>query len=214
MRTKKSYMMPGILTAIGLVGYGISYLIVMPKVEMGSFVPVSLENNTRNPGWFSPVLAACILLYAFAFFPLLIMFTVKKQAKNPYTLIFAGSILGISLWLEIINNLPILAASIYQGPLASVSSSTLLYLKQVETLHYLAYDVAGFTLAYIALFIYAIMYFKTHKVLAYTVFTSILIFLASIPCMKLAPAWAVICLAISVFTFAPVPIFMARQVAE
>jgi hypothetical protein len=214
MEIKKSYLGLGILTAIGLIGYGVSYLIVLPKVDPGNFIPASFENSTGHPGWFGPVLAVCILLYAITFLPVMVLFTVKKSRLNPYALIFAGCILGISLLLEIVNNLPVLATSIYHGQLASISSNTLLYLKQVETLRYLSYDVAGFTLAYIAIFIYAVVYFKTQKLLAYTVFTSIVVFLASVPCMKLAPNEAVICLAISVFTFAPVPIFLARQAIE
>jgi hypothetical protein len=186
----------------------------MPEVNPGNLVPAALENSSGRPGWFAPVLAACILLYAFTFFPVMVMFTVKKFRKNPYALIMSCSILGISLLLEIVNNLPILATSIYQGQLAGVSSTTLLYLKQIETLHYLAYDVAGFTLAYIAIFIYAIVYFKTQKLLAYSIFTSIAVFLASVPLMKLAPEAAVICLAVSVFTFSPVPVFLARQAVE
>jgi hypothetical protein len=214
MQIKKGYLILGILAAIGLIGYGLSYLIVLPKVNLGNFVPASLENSTGHPGWFGPVLAACILLYAFTFFPVMVMFTVKKSRENPYALIFACCTLGISLLLEIINNVPILAASIYQGQFASVSSNTLLYLKQVETLHFLSYDVAGFTLAYIAIFIYAIVYFKMHKLLAASIFASILIFLTSVPCIMLAPNAAVIFLAISVFTFAPVPIFLAKQAVE
>jgi hypothetical protein len=214
MEIKKSYLYLGILAATGLIGYGLSYWIVLPKVDSGNFIPASFENSTGHPGWFGPVLAICILLYAFSFFPVMIMFTVKKYRVSPYALIGACCILGISLLLEIVNNLPALATSIFQGQLASISSSTFLYLKQVETLHYLSYDVAGFTLTYIAIFIYAIVYFKTQKLLAYSVFTSIVLFLASVPLMWLDPNAAAICLAASVFTLSPVPIFLARKTIE
>jgi hypothetical protein len=211
---KKGFLLLGILSAIGLAGYGLSYLFAMPKVNPERFVPSALESGSRNPAWFGPALAAFILLYAFTLLPVSVIFTIKKYQKNLYALVFSCCVLGISLLIEIVNNLPVLAADLYPGKLVSISPDMLLYLKQVETIRYLSFDVAGFTLAYIAIFIYAIVYFKSHKLLALTVFGSIVLFLASFACLWFAPEVAVVMMAVSVFAFAPVPVFLTRMAVE
>ena len=58
--------------------------------------------------------------------------------------------------MEIINNLPLFTSGLFPYQLTSVSPDIQLYLRQVETIKYLAFDVVGFTLAYLAFFIYAI----------------------------------------------------------
>lgn len=211
---KKGFLLLGILSSIGLVGYGLSYLFVMPEVNPERFVPSVLETGTTNAVWFGPALAICILLYAFTLLPVSVIFTVKKYQRNLYALVFSCCILGTSLLIEIVNNLPFLAAGIYPGKLVSISPDILLYLKQVETIRYLSFDVAGFTLAYIAIFIYAVVYFKSHKLLAFTVFGSIVLFLASFACLWFAAELAVVMMAVSVFAFAPVPVMLTRIAVE
>jgi hypothetical protein len=209
---KKGFFNFGILTAISLVGYGLSYLIVMPEVNPDKFVPSELGNAAGSPSWFGPILAVFILLYAFSFMPISVYFTIKQYRVSPQALVFACCLLGISLIIETINNLPILAASIYPGQLASISPDILLYLKQIETVRYLSFDITGFSLAYIAIFIYAIVYFKAHKLLAYLVFGSIVLFLTSFACLWFAPNAAVVMMAISVFAFSAVPVILMRMV--
>jgi hypothetical protein len=211
---QKGFQLLGVLSAIGLAGYGLSYLFAMPEVNPERFVPSALETGTRNPAWFGPALAAFILLYAFTLLPVSVIFTIKKYQKNLYALVFAGCILGISLIIEIVNNLPVLAVGLYPGKLVGISPDILLYLKQVETIRYLSFDVAGFTLAYIAIFIYAVVYFKSHKLLAFTVFGSIVLFLASFVCLWFAPEAAVVMMAVSVLAFAPVPVILTRIAIE
>lgn len=116
--------------------------------------------------------------------------------------------------IEIVNNLPPLAASIYPVKLANISPDILLYIRQVETIRYLSFDVAGFTLAYVAIFVYALVYFKTYRWLSYTIIGSIVIFIANIPCLWFAPHLAVILMSISILAFAAVPIFLARMAVD
>ncbi len=209
---KKVFYMLGILTVIGLVGYGISYIVVMPKVSPGGFIPSAAQNSSGIDSVFSLVQSMLILLYAFSFFPVSVMFAVKKFDSNPYAVIFAESLLGISLLMEIMNNLPVFGAGIYrfQGHLAGISPDVMLYLRQVETLKYLSYDVAGFTLAYTAFFIYAVAFFKTWKAFSYTVFGSILLFIANIPFLWFAPKAAIILMVLSIFMFAAVTVFLGQ----
>ena len=208
---RKGFLALGVLAAVGLVGYGLACIIVMPHVSPGGFVPTTLEIRASAPPHFGTVQAAFVLLYAFAFLPASILFTVKRYRTNPYALILAGSLIATSFLIEIFNNLPLVAVGIYPGKLASISADVLLYLRQAETIRYLSYDVAGFTLAYVAVFVYAIVYFRSHRLLSYTVIGSIVLFIANIPCLWFAPSLAVILMAMSIFALAPVPIFLARM---
>ncbi len=208
---KKSFLALGALAAIGLVGYGLAYIIVMPQVSLGEFVPTTLEIRAGAPPYFGTVQAAFVLLYAFAFLPVSILFTVKRYRTNPYALVLAGSLIGASFLIEIFNNLPLVAIGIYPGKLASIPSDVLLYLRQVETIRYLSYDIAGFTLAYVAVFVYAMVYSRSHRLVSCTMIGSIVLFIANVPCLWFAPNLAVILMAMSIFALAPIPVFLARM---
>ncbi len=211
---KNGFVALGVLAAAGLVGYGLSYLIVMPQVSPGAFVPTTAQAGTGTPYGFGAVLAVFVLLYAFAFLPVNILFTVKQYRLNPYALVFACSVFVISALIEIVNNLPLVAAYLYPAKLASVPSETLLYLRQAESIRYLSYDVAGFTLAYVAIFVYAVVYYRSHRWLSYTIVASIVLFVANVPCLWFAPNAAVILMAASIFAFAPVPFLLAKMAIE
>jgi hypothetical protein len=211
---KKGFLVLGVLAAIGLVGYGLSYILVMPKISPDGFVPQTLDIGTSTSSHFGTIQAAFVLLYAFSFLPVSIMFTIRRYSSNPRPLVLACSLAGISFLIEIINNLPLIAAGIYPGKLESISPNILLYLQQVEMIRYLSYDVAGFSLAYAAIFIYAIVYFQSHRWISYTIIGSIVLFFANVPCLWFAPNAAVILMAMSIFAFAPVPIFLARMATE
>jgi hypothetical protein len=211
---KKGFLVLGILAAAGLAGYGLAYMIVMPEVSPDGFVPKSLEAGANDFSQFGMIQATFVLLYAFAFLPVNIMFTVKKYAVNPYALVFAGSLMCISLLIEIFNGLPVLGAQVYPEQLAGIPADVLLFLNQRETIRYLSFDVAGFTIAYAAIFVYAVVYFKSHRWLSYTIIASIVIFLANVPCLWFAPKAAVILMAASIFAFAAVPVFLARMATD
>ncbi len=211
---RKGFLALGVLAAVGLVGYGLTDIIVMPQVSPEGFVPQTLSVRAGSPLGLGTILAAFVLVYAFAFLPVSILFTVKQYRVNPYALVLACSLIDISFLIEIINSLPLMAVGIYPGQLATISPETLLYLRQVEMLKFLSYDVAGFTLAYAAIFVYAIVYFRSHRLLSYTVIASIVLFIANVPCLWFAPNAAVILMAMSIFAFAPVPSFLARMAVE
>jgi hypothetical protein len=208
---KKIFLILGILTAIGLLGYGLAYLIVMPQVSPEGFVPRALENDTAVSLSFGTIQAIFILIYAFSFLPVSVMFTVKKYHLNPYAMVLACCLLGISSMLEISNNLPVVATGIYPGEFEQIPVDVLLYLKQIETIQYLALDVAGFSLIYAAVFVYALVYYRSHRWLSHTIFASIILFVLNVPCLWFAPHAAVILMAISIFALVPVPVFLARE---
>jgi hypothetical protein len=208
---KTIYLILGILTAVGLVGYGLTYLVWMPKVDPAGFSPQSLGTSSGSASARVIAQSIFILIYAFSFLPVTVMFTVKNYQKNPYGLVLAGCLAVLSFIIEIINNLPAVASAIHPGRLSAISPEVMLYLHQADSLRYLSYDVPGFSLAYAAIFIYAIIYWPTHRRISYIILGSILLFLANVPFLWVAPNAAVILMVFSIFAFAPVPLFLARE---
>jgi hypothetical protein len=142
------------------------------------------------------------------------MATIKQYSTHPCAVVLACCLICTSLVIEIVNNLPIIAAWIYPGKLENIPPDVLLYLRQMETLRFLSYDVAGFTLAYAAFFCYALVYFRTRRALSVTIWGSIVAFIANVPFLWIAPNVAIILMAVSIFAFASVPIFLARMAVE
>lgn len=208
---RQGYLVLGVLAAVGLVSYGLLYIIVMPRVSPGGFVPAAGGSTSGAPAWFGTVLAACILLYAFTFLPVNVLYTIKRYPSNPYALILAGCLLCVSSLIEIFNNLPLVARGVYPAALESIPAEVALYLRQVEAVRYLAYDVAGFSLIYAAAFIYGLLYFRTHRFLSYLILGSIILFAANVPCLWFAPNVAIVLMAISIFALAPIPIVQAKM---
>src|SRR5512145_826295 len=106
----KGVLALGVLAAIGLVGYGLTYIVVMPQVSPQGFVPQTSGMGAGTPSNFSIILAVFVLIYAFAFLPVNVLFTIKHYRTNPYALIFACCLIGISTVIEIFNNLPLIAS--------------------------------------------------------------------------------------------------------
>jgi hypothetical protein len=207
----KCFFALGALAGVGLLGYGSLYLLVMPAVGPDAFVPIQLEDTRTSRFPFEVVQASFILLYAFSLLPVTIMFTVRENSRSPHALVFACCLLSLSSVLEIVNNLPVLSAGIYPRELQSVPPEVALRLAQGEALRYLAQDAAGFTLIYVAALVYAVVYWESDRWLSLAVATSIVLFLANIPFLWLAPPLAVILMVISVFALIPLPIFMVSK---
>lgn len=211
---QKSYYLLGVLATLGLLGYGLLYLIVMPEVSPGGFVPSSSAPAAEIPAWFGTLQALFVLIYAFAFLPVTLMFTVRRFSEHPHAVILACCLLALSLMIQITNSLPILARSIYPAPLQAVSSEVRLYLAQVESIRYLSYDVTGFTLAYIALALYAMVYPRSPRGLSLAVIASIVLFVANVLFLWIYPNAAVVLMALSILALAPVPVLLARMALE
>lgn len=210
---RKGYLLLGFLAAAGLLGYALTYLVGMPQVHADGFVPTSVDPNAAWPSTFATVQSSFIVLYAFALLPVVVMFTAKNRMASPYAMIGAGSLLVLTLVLELVNNLPVLVAGSYAGRFAHPDPETLLYLRQMESVRYLALDVVGFSGAYFAFFVYAVVYRRTRRVLWWTILASIGLFLANVPALWPAPNMAVILMSLSVIALAPAPVILSRMAA-
>lgn len=210
-RWRKGHLLLGLLAAAGLVGYALTYLVGMPQVHADGFVPASVDPNASWPSAFATIQSTCIVLHAFALLPVAVMFTVRNHKDSPYALVGAGSLLVLTLALELVNNLPVLVAGSYAGRFAHPDQATLLYLRQMESVRYLALDVVGFSGAYFACFVYAAVYRRSHRVLWWTVLASIGLFIANVPFLWPAPNVAVTLMSLSVLALAPVPVILSRM---
>ena len=76
------------------------------------------------------------------------------------------------------------------------------------------FDVAGFTLIYVAIFIYAIIYYQSHKWFSFTIIGSIALFIINVPFLWFIPNMAVILMVLSIFAMAPVPIFLSKEAIQ
>jgi hypothetical protein len=201
----------GVLTALSLAVYALANIVAMPAVSPDGFVPQSASASSGGHSlWLGTAVIISVLVYAFAFLPVTVMFTIRKYAVNPVAIVVAGSMLCLSFIIEILNSLPLLAARFYPVKLAVVAPEIALRLQQSDALKFLAFDVAGFTLVYAGFILYAIVFYRTQKFFAWTVIASVILFIINVPFLWVAPVFAVIFMALSILCCAAVPIIMAR----
>jgi len=202
----------GILAGLSLFGYALVNLIRMPEVNPGAFVPKTLAQPDGFPfGLFQLIF---VLGFSFAFLPVSVMFTIKRYAENPYAMILGCSLLCLASIIEIINSLPFLGMYIYPEQLTQISPDVMLYLNQKAAINYLSFDVAGFTILYVSLLIYAFVYWKSKRILSYMVIASVLTFTASAPFLWVSGKAAIVLMAISVFCLVPIPVLFGKMAVE
>jgi len=202
----------GVFAGLCLLGYASNNLIRMPAASPDAFVPRELVQAGRTS--FSLLQFVFILGFSFSFLPVTIMFTIKRYGDNPHGMIFGCSLLCFALILEIINNLPFLGNYVYPEPLKQIPPDVLLYLNQVSAIRYLSFDVAGFTILYVALFIHAVIYWNSKRIMGWLIIASIMIFSASAPFLWVSGSMAIILMAVSIYCLVPIPIYFGRMAVE
>jgi hypothetical protein len=208
---RKSLFVCAVISTLCLLGYALSYLIAMPELNVKEFIPTTLPQGKSGFLNFGNITILFVLGYAFFLTPVVVWFTARNYRTSPVALFLSASLLIVSFIIEIVNNLPLLSLSMMSRKLSVISPEIDLYIHQVEAAKFMALDVAGFTLAYIAFAIYAIVYFRSKKVLSYTVIISIVAFIANVPFLPFAPRVAIILMSASIIAFAYIPIILAKM---
>lgn len=198
----------GIAATFALVAYCIPTLQMMNAVTPDGFIPQATP--TSQPGkqhinWS----ALAVLVYAFASIPVIVLFTIRQFRVSPAGIITASSLLLLSMIMEVFNSLPMLASSIANVKLSPVSPEVALRFAQSEAMRFMGFDVAVFTLIYACYMAYGVILFKRNKLLGYSVAASIVLFIANVPFLWIAPWMAVILMVSSILLAAPVPVYMA-----
>jgi hypothetical protein len=209
---QKTTLILGVLAGLSLFGYASVNLIRMPAVSPDAFVPRELAQTGRSI--FGLLQFIFVLGFSFSFLPVTLMFTIKRYSDNPHGLIFGCSLLCFALILEVMNNLPFLGNYVYPEPLTQIPPDTLLYLNQMSAIRYLSLDVAGFTILYAALFIFAVIYWNARRIMGYLIVTSIITFSASAPFLWISGGSAVVLMAVSIYCLTPIPICFGRMAVE
>jgi hypothetical protein len=208
---RKSLFVCAVISTLCLLGYALTYLIAMPEMNVKEFIPTTLHQGKSGFLNFGNITILFVLGYAFFLTPVIVWFTARNYRTSPAALFLSASLLIVSFIIEIVNNLPLLSLGMMSQKLSVISPEIALYIHQVEAAKFMALDVAGFTLAYIAFAIYAIVYFKSKKVLSYTVIGSIVAFIANVPFLPFAPKVAIILMSASIIAFALIPIILAKM---
>jgi hypothetical protein len=204
----------GWMAAIGLAGYAINYVVMMPSVGPDAFVPASLDSGPHVSTWFGALQIAFVLLYAFAFLPLTVLFTLRRHRDNPVGVAVAGTLMGLSLLLQLLNSLPSASAMLQPVHPHGVPPEVLLYLRQTDAVRFLAYDVSGFSLAYAAGLAYAVTYLRTRRALPWAMAASVALFVANVPFLWWAPNMAILLMCASILVFAALPVTLAYLASE
>lgn len=208
--SRKALGVLAVLAAVGLAGHALAYLVVIPDVGSGGFIPTSIGDRDGTPSTFSTVLAGFALLYAFAFLPVAFVVTVRRYQVAPATSLIAACLAGLSSVLEIVNNLPVLASGVYRAGLADVPDDVSLRFLQTDAIRYLALDVAGFTLAYLALVVYSVLLWRSRRWPVYAVAASVALFAVNVPFLWFSPEAAVVLMAASILVLAVVVMTLGR----
>jgi len=198
----------GVLAAIALVAYCIPTLQMINAVTPDGFIPQTIQPGQpakQHINWS----ALSVLIYAFASIPVIVLFTIRQFKINPAGIVTTSSLLLISMIMEIFNSLPMLAASLVNIKLSVVSPEVALRFAQSEATRFMGFDVAGFTLIYMCYMAYGVILFRRNRLLGYLVAASIVLFIANVPFLWIAPWMAVILMVASILLVAPVPVYMA-----
>ena len=209
---QRTILILGVLAGISLFGYASVNLIRMPAVSPDAFVPKELAQAGRSS--LGLLQFIFILGFSFSLLPVTIMFTIKRYRDNPAGMIIGCSLLCFALIIEVMNNLPFIGNYVYPEPLAEIPPEVLLYLNQMSAIRYLSFDVAGFTILYVSLFIYALIYWNSKRMMGYLIVASIIIFSASAPFLWISGSMAVVLMAVSIFCLVPIPIYFGRMAVE
>lgn len=203
----------GLLTCASVALYGLGTLIQMPSVSPDGFIPQTLDAPPAA-GWLARLSPWMVLLYAFSFLPVMVAFAIARFRRCPYGMTLAACLVVVSLLIEINNALPMVAFSLVHPRPPALPPELLLYLRQTEAIRFLAFDVAGFSLAYAGLFLIALMFHKTHRWLARLTVGSLVLFVANVPCLWFSPMLAVVLMVLSIFLFALVPLLLVRMTTQ
>lgn len=209
---QRATLILGVIAGLCLLGYASINLVRMPAVSPDAFVPRELAQAGKSP--FGLLQLIFILGFSLSFLPVTVMFTIKRYGENPYGMVFGCSMLCFALIIEVFNNLPFLGNYVYPEPLAQIPHDVLLYLNQVSAIRYLSFDVAGFTILYAALFVYAVIFWDSRRIMGCLILASIVIFSASAPFLWVSGNMAVLLMAVSIYCLVPIPVYFGRMAVE
>lgn len=210
---RKPLLLLGGLSTLGVLVCGLSYLIALPPVTPAMLLSGSFDSLPVGRG-FGALQAGSVLLYAFTLLPVGVALSVRHYRINPAGMIIGGCITGVSVLMEIFNNLPALTALLYPAALVPPPPELAACLRQAAWIRYVSFDVAGFTLAFAAGLLYAVIFRRKQSLLAWIAIGSVGIFLLHLPFLWISPTVAVALMGLSICLAGCTPLIYARLASE
>lgn len=198
-------------TAATLVLYGLGALLQTPPSGPDGFIPKTLAEAARPAPLLAQLSPGFVVVYAFSFLPVVALFVASKYRSNPCGVMLGACLLVPSLFIEILNALPMVSRLLIHPRTTGVPPETLLYVMQSDAAGFLALDVAGFTLGYLGVAVLAVVFRREEPWVARLTLASIVLFLANVPFLWIQPWVAVLLMVGSILAFAALPPLMARS---
>ena len=203
----------GGLASLALITYGLVYVFAIPAVTPAMLMSGSFESLKVGRVAMGLQIWA-VAVYAFSSLPLNVLFSIRQYRVSPAAIVLAACASCLGLIMQIMNSVPSLAVWLYPGQIIAPSPDMAPYLRQSNWIHFASLDVAAFSLLFIAGLIYAGVYWRTRRLLAYVLVGTVVVFLLHLPFLWIAPRVAVILMGLSVCVPAIAPLIYAQMTVE
>lgn len=203
----------GALASLALITYGLVYVFAIPAVTPAMLMSGSFES--LKVGRLAMGLQIwAVAVYALASLPLNVLFSIRQYRVSPAAIVLGACATCLGLIMQIMNSLPSVAQWLYPGHILAPPPDLAPYLRQANWIRFASLDVAAFTLIFIAGLIYAGVFWRTHRLLAYVLVGCVAVFLLHLPFLWIAPRLAVILMGLSVCIPAIAPLIYAQMTVE
>lgn len=148
-----------------------------------------------------------MLVYASALLPLVLLYATAGLRRRPVSTAVIASALSVAALIEIVTYLPVLALQLHPVPAPPPTLAETL--RQTAWIRFVAFDIAGFAIAFGAGSACAIIYRRRFPYLACAFLGSIAVFLLHLPLLAITPAFATALMSLSVCLCSSMPMMIA-----
>ena len=195
-----------------MIGIGVEYLVSYPPVTIESIFPRTMEGaDSGTEGISYPVL---VFASSLLMLPVIAVVCYRNRALKPNTLICGTVFFAVGLVVELLNNAPVLARAIPGLPYSPLDNPVALRLLQHDTIDYLALDVVGFSLIFLAALLYANVFWNHRRTISWTAIASVGFFLFHLPLMLTAPQMGLVLISISIILCGAWYALLSRTVVD
>lgn len=198
------------LSAAGLLAYALPTLLAPPAVTPEMLVSGDFSGIEISRLW-GAVQTAGALLYASALLPLVVLYAFAEMRLRPVATAVIASALGVALVIEILSYLPALALQLH--PVPPPPPEIARALGPTNWIRFVALDIAGFSIAYVAGGAIAWLHRRRAPRLAWTFLSGIAVFLLHLPLLPVAPRLAGAVMSASVCLCVSLPLLLATLAA-
>ncbi len=198
------------LSAAGLLAYGLPTLLAPPAVTPEMLVSGDFRGIEVSRLW-GAIQSGGALLYASALLPLVVLYAVAEIRIRPVVTAVIASALAVALVIEIFSYLPTLALQLH--PVPPPPPEIARALGPTNWIRFVALDIAGFSIAYVAGGTITWLYRRHSPRLAWAFLSGIAVFLLHLPVLAVAPRAAGALMGASICLCVSLPLLLATLAA-